>query len=90
MPDYQCFPIWDTTAGCIKNINPNDLPISSGLKSDLARWTEIYDATLNLDDPANSGFAHPEAECEFQRTGAELGVRLQNELGSDFIVKALI
>jgi hypothetical protein len=90
MPDYQCFPLWEASPGEVGNINPEDLPISPDLKAQLAAWAKIYDATLNIDDPACSGFQSDEAEAEFKRVGNDLGQRLRGELGPDFTVRIKI
>ena len=86
MPDYQCFPLWEASPGDVGNINPENLPISLDLKAELAAWTKIYDATLDVDDPACSGFQSEEAEAEFKRVGNDLAERLKCELGPDFAV----
>ena len=86
MPDYQCFPLWESSPGYVGNINPENLPISLDLKAELATWTKIYDATLNVDDPACSGFQSEAAEAEFKRNGRDLAERLKYELGPSFAV----
>ena len=86
MADYECFPLWEASPGQVGNINPDELPISAGLRSKLAQWAAEYDATLNRDDPAQSGFPTDEAKAEFKRTGTELGEQLKSELGSNFSV----
>ncbi|EEF60033.1 hypothetical protein Cflav_PD3092 [Pedosphaera parvula Ellin514] len=86
MADYQCFPLWEAPPGTVGNINPKDLPLSNNLRRDLAKWAEWYDSTLNLDDPAKSGFPNESIREEFKRTGEELGRRLKEELCKDFAV----
>lgn len=90
MPDYQCFPLWEASPGQVGNIDPKSLPISGDLKMQLAIWAETYDATLNMDDPACSGFQSDEAEAAFKKNGSELGRRLQDELGPNLTVKIKI
>lgn len=90
MADYQCFPLWETSPGQVGNIDPKDLPISHELKMQLLAWAQIYDETLNMDDPTCSGFQSDEDEIEFKRVGNELGERLKAELGIDFNVKIKI
>ncbi len=86
MPDYQCFPLWEAAGGTVGNIDPSSLPISQTLKDDLVQWAQSFDATLNLDDPAISGFQNIQEENAFIQLGNELGIRLQAELGQDFEV----
>ena len=86
MPDYECFPLWEASPGQVGNINPDELPISAGLRSKLVQWAAEYDATLNREDPAQSGFPTDESKAEFKRTGMELGEQLKSELGPDFSV----
>jgi hypothetical protein len=87
MADYQCFPLWEASAGPVGNIDPRNLPISNDLKARLLRCASDFDATLNLADPARSGFQSEEAKTEVKRAGIELGKRLQSELGADYVVK---
>ena len=90
MADYQCFPLWEASPGQVGNIDPKELPISDELKLQLLKWAQVYDGTLNRDDPTCSGFQSHEAEVEFKNLGNELGARLQAELGIDFNVKVKI
>ena len=90
MADYQCFSLWEASPGEVGNIDPENLPISHDLKTQLATWAKIYDATLNMDDPACSGFQSDEADAEFKRVGNAVGDRLRAELGSNFSVKVKI
>jgi len=90
MPDYQCFPLWEASPGQVGNIDPESLPISPDLRTQLLVWANTYDATLNVDDPACSGFQSNEAEVEFKRMGNELGERLRSELGPNFTVEVKV
>jgi hypothetical protein len=90
MPDYQCFPLWEASPGQVGNIDPKNLPISNDLRTQLIMWAETYDATLNMNDPACSGFQSDEAEAQFKRIGSKLGERLREELGQNFTVKVKI
>ena len=87
MADYQSFPLWEASPGHVGNIDPASLPISDELKNRLMQWASDFDATLNLDDPAYSGFQSEGTRTEFKRIGNKLGERLAKELGSDFSVK---
>lgn len=86
MADYQCFPLWEASPGVVGNINPDDLPISDLLKQQLSNWADIYDATLNISDPASSGFLSIAAEKEFNRKGTELAEQLRSELDASYII----
>lgn len=70
----------------VGNIDPKNLPVSDRLRHDLLKWAEWYDSTLNIKDPATSGFRHKAVEEEFKRVGHALGERLQKELGNGFTV----
>ena len=85
MTDYGCFPIWDCDNG--RNLNPEDLPISTSLKQDLKKWAETFDAILDWDDPASAGFKSDREEQEFEEKGLELWQRLENEIGDEYIVE---
>ena len=86
MADYECFPLWEASPGQVGNINPDEIPISSTLRLRLARWAAAFDATLDRDDPAQSGFKNTDARAEFKKVGIEIGEQLTRELGSDYLV----
>lgn len=90
MPDYQCFPIWDMTPGEYGDIDPAALPISNLLQRQLMGWAKAYDETLNLDDPANSGFSSVNEKNAFEAEGFRLAAQLSVELGSQFEVQEKI
>lgn len=90
MADYQCFPLWEASPGIVGNIDPASLPISLGLKNLLHEWSGEYDATLNLEDPALSGFCSDAAHAEFQRKGQFLAAALQAELGEGYRIKLFV
>lgn len=81
MADYGCHPLWGTADPEIGDVDPASLPISAGLVDDLAAWAATWDATLDHDDPAASGFATTEAAEAFRAEGERLAVRLSAELG---------
>lgn len=88
MADYQCHPLWDMSPGVYGDIDPNALPISNELRRRLADWARAFDETLDMLDPASSGFKCVEAEAAFKRQGIQLAEQLQNELGPEFLVSA--
>ena len=81
MADYECSPLWDQTETGTDNIDPEDLPISQGLRDALNAWAQQYDGTLDRADPHRSGFPNPEAEVTFNADGQALLDRLKAELG---------
>lgn len=88
--DYQCHPLWDASPGEYGDMDPSSLPISEELKRGLAKWAAVYDSTLNMDDPASSGFPSEQAEHDFRVEGERLAEQLQLELGQDYIVRLKI
>lgn len=86
MADYQCHPVWNMLPGEYGDINPDDLPISKSLKDRLHAWARVFDATLNMDYPPDSGFKSDEAEVGFKREGHQLAEQLKDELGSAYTV----
>jgi hypothetical protein len=87
MPDYQCCPLWDMTPGEYGDIDPMTLPIPELLQSQLMDWARVYDETLNMEDPANSGFMNADAKDAFEAEGVRLADRLREELGPEFVVE---
>ncbi|RBB31702.1 hypothetical protein DPV79_40645 [Burkholderia reimsis] len=90
MADYQCHPLWDMSPGMYGDIDPNTLPISVELKQRLTDWAREFDETLDMVDPAKSGFKSEEAVAAFKSRGVQLADQLQKELGSDFIVSVWV
>ena len=80
MTDYQCFPIWHYGSDNVGEIDPASLPISKELSTSLLEWASTYDATLNLEDPIQSGFSSNLAESQFIDKGLELAQKLKIEL----------
>lgn len=68
------------------DVNPENLPISEELRSRLLRWSAVYDETLDIDNPLNSGFQSEEQEIDFKREGELLLECLREELGSDYMI----
>ncbi|HRD27731.1 MAG TPA: hypothetical protein PLO65_05470 [Caulobacter sp.] len=81
MADYQCFPLWEASPGLVGNVDPATLPLSADLRADLLAWAAAFDATLDLDDPARSGFTEAASRARFRLEGESLGQRLREELG---------
>jgi hypothetical protein len=90
MADYDCWPLWEASPGATGNVDPSDLPISESLKDRLARWAADFDATLDRDNPSQSGFSTPEEEAAFVARGLTLGTELQAELGPTFQVSVKV
>jgi hypothetical protein len=86
MADYQCYPIWNMSPGEYGDMAPCELPISKELQERLLKWAAIYDETLDVDYPPNSGFKSEELEREFKSEGERLVISLRGELGPEFSV----
>ena len=86
MADYHCHPLWEASPGRVGDVDPNKLPISKYLCDQLLDWADVYDRTLNMEDPATSGFSNTEAVDAFQAQGAKLANQLRKELGPEYIV----
>jgi len=86
MADYQCSPLWKACDNEVGNVDPRTLPISEELSHDLEEWALMYDSTLNMDDPSNSGFDSVESENAFKKMGEVLVRRWQKELGDQYTI----
>jgi hypothetical protein len=86
MPDYGCYPLWWEEPNQVGNIDPEILPLSQETINRLNNWADIYDATLDMNDPSNSGFISKEAEEKFAQEGINLWVQLQSELKPNYRV----
>lgn len=90
MADYECHPLWHVSADEFGDIDPETLPLSAELKSRLAAWARLYDATLDMDAPQDSGFKSEALEDAFKAEGLRLAEQLRAELGADFVVTTQI
>lgn len=87
LTDYYCHPLWVTYPdGELDNIAPESLPISRELADSLDRWADEFDAILNEDDPASSGFATPDDERSFNDEGRRLAEQFAREMGPEYKV----
>lgn len=84
MADFQCHPLWEVDPDQFGDVVPDSLPIAQTLKARLAYWAATYNATLDWNDPASSGFTSSEAEAEFLAEGRLIATLLRAELGAEF------
>lgn len=82
MPDYSCYPLWDRDDG--GDIEPWELPLSEATIERLLNWQNIYDRTIDWDDPASAGFASEKEKMVFEIEGISLWKQLQKELGDEY------
>jgi hypothetical protein len=92
MPDWGIGPLWVSIDGGIYDPYDTDditevISVSSELRHDIATWDGRFQATLDDDDPASSGFPTREAETAFIEDGRVLAGRLRAELPGDVIVE---
>jgi hypothetical protein len=86
MADYQCHPLWRIDDEIIGDIDPSSLPLLSSTVSRLNKWAEMYDKTLNQEDPCNSGFSSLKEEAEFENEGISLLSQVALELSPQYEV----
>jgi hypothetical protein len=86
MADYECYPVWEEFNDGVDNIAPSSLPISEDLAERIDAWGDVYDKTLNNDDPASSGFSSQETMDMFETEGKKLHNELKQELAAQFTV----
>jgi hypothetical protein len=82
-PDYFCSPLWDD-GYCDPDedpeLKPESLGLSKKLCADLWDWAEVFDRTLNMESPVDSGFLTPEDERAFDQRGMELARMIVSEM----------
>ncbi|MEH2000215.1 MAG: hypothetical protein V7L00_15945 [Nostoc sp.] len=86
MADYGCYPLWWVSPEKVGNIDLETLPLIPETIKRLDKWEEIYNATLNWQDPANSPDLSEEAEAAFEEEGISLWKQLQTELAPNYQV----
>lgn len=84
MPDYDCWPLWGVSD--VGNIDPHTLPLSPEIIERLIRWADMFDSTLNRDDPASSFWPSEYAYEVFKEEGYQLWLALRQELASIYTV----
>jgi hypothetical protein len=86
MADYGCDPLWWADVDKVGNIDPARLPLSKETINRLRNWATNYNATLNIQDPANSPDLSAEEEAAFEEEGISLWKQLQTELAPNYEV----
>ncbi|MDF0554997.1 hypothetical protein [Kamptonema sp. UHCC 0994] len=86
MADYGCYPLWWANGEKVGDIDPATLPLSQETLLRLEKWADAYDAKLNWDDPASSGFASLETKKAFEDEGISLWHQLRKELVPEYEV----
>ena len=86
MADYECFPLWGQSDDLPINIDPQTLPLTSETVQELLNWADLYDGTLNREDPEESGFRTASEAEEFETKGIQLWQTLSDELGPEYEV----
>ncbi len=86
MADYGCYPLWWASSDKVGDIDPETMPLTEETISHLEKWADIYNATLNWQDPGNSPDLSPEAAAAFEQEGISLWKQLQKELAPNYEV----
>lgn len=87
MADYFCYPLWELgDPDYTGDVDPGSLPLHKETIQRLDHWAEVYDETLNGDDPMHSGFKTKTEEDAWDQEGVLLWKKLQQELGADYQV----
>ncbi|HAZ44112.1 MAG TPA: hypothetical protein DDW76_03435 [Cyanobacteria bacterium UBA11369] len=86
MTDYFSHPLWGLDPDNIGDIDPKTLPLSQETIQRLEQWAASYNAILNQDDPASSGFESPQKEEAFEQEGIRLWLQIRQELPSNYEV----
>lgn len=86
MADYGCYPLWWASSDKVGDIDPETIPLSEETISRLEKWADIYNATLNWQDPGNSPDLSPEEAAAFEQEGISLWKQLQKELAPNYEV----
>lgn len=79
MTDFGTYPLWAMDEGLVGDFAPNQLGVSLELENDLWTWAGEYDASLNVDDPANSDWSE-ERRRQHHAEGLEIARRIKQEL----------
>lgn len=81
-PQYNYYVLWDFSNA--DYLESSDLGISSNLVLKLSKWQAIYDKTLDLDEPYNTGFKSEGDREAFEKEGLAITLQMQAELGDSY------
>lgn len=81
-PEYGCSPLWNCDLG--EPVDPENLYIHADLVRRIFEWDEAFQATLNPDDPATSGFADLEAERAWAMEGRAISDAISSEWPGEY------
>lgn len=85
MCDHDAFPVWRLKPRG-QMIRPEELPITSELGRDLARWSEDWIVVVAKNELAGN-YPRPESEAaHWDAWGRSLLDRLRTELGKSYVV----
>ncbi len=87
MADYGGKMLWRRDPETVGPIDPERLALTSETVARLRQWAEVYDASLNWDDPASTPPWNAEKLDEFENEGVSLWLRLRQELSPEYEVK---
>jgi hypothetical protein len=87
MADYGAYPLWDLDPESIGPINPADLPLKMETLLALRKWSEKYQAQLNIADPARSETFNARELKEFEEEGLGLWRLLREELQPEYEIE---
>ena len=77
MAEYRTNPVWTTDgSGQTANPSPTSMDLPRSLAQALSTWASTYTSTLNILDPAESGFATETEAVLFNLWGQSLASRL--------------
>lgn len=83
MAEYESYPLWQEGRNGVTNISPESLGLPVELAAQLEAWARDFDSTLDLGDPARSGFTDPSLERVFYARGLVLAKGVAAALGEE-------
>ena len=78
MADYFCWPLWRYEGD---NVSPSELGLPDDLSASLLAWAAEFDATLDMDNPRDSGFPDEEVRRRWVAVGEGLTRQVAAALG---------
>ena len=85
--EYLASPIFLSDVDCMGHVDIADMAISRGLARDISSWDHEYQSTFNDEYPPDSGFDSLGESNRHSNEGRCLAERLQQELGSEYVVE---
>ncbi|WP_448630736.1 hypothetical protein [Cellulomonas soli] len=83
MAEYESYPLWRERRNGATDVSPESLGLPVELAARLDAWASEFDSTLDVGDPASSGFTDSSQARTFYARGLVLAKGVAEALGEE-------